>query len=81
MINGVMIICMPRHFYRVNYPNQANDNDRGLHNAFVAFTHLIGLKKYFSFIPPVFDRDEWRAEHGAGSKKDYDHTIYPPNKQ
>lgn len=41
----------PRHFYRSQYPKQAAIDDINLHNAFVAFTHAIGLKKYFSFIP------------------------------
>lgn len=41
----------PRHFYRAAYPKQAMKDDIGLHNAFVAFTHAIGLSKYFSYIP------------------------------
>ena len=80
MINGVMIIYMPRHFYRINFPKAAHDDDIGLSNAFVAFTHAIGLKRFFSFTPPVFDRDAWRAEHG-GDKKDYDPTTNPPISQ
>lgn len=81
MINGVMIICMPRYFYRSNYPKAAKEDDIGLTNLFVAFTHAIGLSHYFSFTPPLFDRDAWRAQHGAGSKKDYDHTTNPPISQ
>lgn len=73
----------PRHFYRANYPRQAKDNDIGLSNAFVAFTHAIGLGRFFSFTPPLFDRDAWRDEHGGGAeggdKKDYDHTPNPPS--
>ena len=64
---------MPRHFYRMNFPKKAQDDDIGLHNAFVAFTKIIGLGKYFSFIPPAFDRDAWRAQHprkSGGDKKD-----------
>ena len=76
-----MIYCMARHFYRLNYPNRAKDYDTGLSNAFVAFTHMIGLGKYFSFTPPIFDEAAWRAAHQAGDKKDYDHTTNPPNKQ
>lgn len=41
----------PRHFYRSQYPKQAALDDIGLHNAFVAFTHMIGLKRFFSYIP------------------------------
>jgi hypothetical protein len=41
----------PRHFYRSQYPKAAANDDAGLHNAFVAFTHMIGLKKFFSYIP------------------------------
>jgi hypothetical protein len=41
----------PRHFYRAAYPKQAALDDIGLHNAFVAFTHAIGLSKYFSYVP------------------------------
>lgn len=84
----------PRHFYRANYPRQAKDNDIGLSNAFVAFTHAIGLSNYFSFTPPIFDRDAWRGQHSGreevvdpyivdeiwgGDKKDYDHTSNPPS--
>lgn len=71
---------MPRHFYRVNFPKAAQDDDRGLHNAFVSITHKIGLSKFFSFVPPAFDRDVWRAQHqpkSGGDKKDYDHTHNP----
>lgn len=77
---GVMIIYMPRHFYRINYPKAAHDDDVSLSNAFVAFTHAIGLKRFFSFTPPVFDEDVWRAENG-GDKKDYDPTTNPPISQ
>jgi len=76
-----MIVCMARHFYRMKYPNQAKDHDRSLSNAFVAFTHMIGLSKYFSFTPLDFDRDAWRTAHEAGNKKDYDHTTNTPNSQ
>ncbi len=70
---------MPRHFYRMNFPKPSKDNDIGLSNAFVAFTKAIGLGKYFSFTPPLFDRAEWRAHHEAGDKKDYDHNTNTPN--
>ena len=72
---------MARHFYRMNFPKPAKDNDIGLSNAFVAFTKVIGLGRFFSFTPPLFDRGAWRAQHEAGDKKDYDHTTNPPNKQ
>ena len=69
---------MARHFYRLNYPNRAKDYDTGLSNAFVAFTHMIGLGKFFSFTPLDFDRGAWRAAHQAGEQKDYDPTTNPP---
>lgn len=77
----VIIICMPRHFYRINNPKAAKNDDIGLSNAFVAFTRIIGLGRFFSFTPPLFDRDAWRAQHGAGSKKDYDTNTNPPISQ
>lgn len=58
----------PRHFARINNPKAAKEDDIGLTNAFVAFTHAIGLGNYFSYTPPLFDRDAWRAEHGGGKK-------------
>ena len=61
----------------MNFPKAANEDDVGLSNAFVAFTHAIGLSKYFSFTPPNFDRGAWRAAHQAGDKKDYDPTKTP----
>ena len=76
-----MIVCMPRHFYRMNFPNRAKDHDTSLSNAFTAFTHMIGLSKYFSFTPLDFDRGAWRAAHEAGEQKDYDHTTNPPISQ
>jgi hypothetical protein len=72
---------MPRHFYRLNNPKQANQDDIDLTNLFVAFTHVIGLSRFFSFTPPVFDREAWRAAHEAGDKKDYDTTTNPPISQ
>lgn len=71
---------MPRHFYRMNFPKAAKEDDIGLTNGFVSITHKMGLSRFFSFVPPLFDRDAWRAEHG-GDKKDYDHTPNTPNKQ
>jgi hypothetical protein len=47
----------PRHFYRSQFPKQAANDDAALHNAFVAFTHLIGLKKFFSYIPIPYTHD------------------------
>lgn len=51
---------MPRHFYRMGYPKAASQDDIDLHNAFVAFTHAIGLKRFFSFTPDIFNRTVWR---------------------
>ena len=64
----------PRHFYRAQYPRQAMKDDIGLHNAFVAFTHAIGLGKYFSYIPleiadlyyPVLDINNHPVKDPAG---------------
>lgn len=64
----------------MNNPKAAKEDDIGYTNAFVSITHSIGLGKYFSFIPPLFDRVAWRAEHG-GDKKDYDHNTNPPISQ
>lgn len=71
---------MPRHFYRMNNPKAAKQEDIGLTNAFVAFTHSIGLGRFFSFIPPIFG---WSQERPitSGDKKDYDHTPNTPNNQ
>jgi hypothetical protein len=74
-----MMYCMARHFYRLNNPKAAKNDDIGLTNAFVAFTHAIGLSKFFSFVPPLFDRGAWRASHEAGHEEDYDPTQNPHN--
>ena len=58
----------PRHFSRMNNPQAAKEDDIGLTNAFVSFTHVIGLKRFFSYVPPLFDRGAWRAEHGGDKK-------------
>jgi len=47
----------------MNNPNAAKQEDRDLANAFVAFTHLIGLSKFFSYTPDLFNRQAWREEH------------------
>jgi hypothetical protein len=44
----------------MGYPKQAQQDHIDLHNAFVAFTHAIGLKRFFSFTPDVFNRTVWR---------------------
>lgn len=54
---------MPRHFYKMSYPKQAQQDHADKVNAFVAFTHLIGLSKFFSFTPDIFDRQAWREDH------------------
>jgi hypothetical protein len=54
---------MGRHFYRANFKTQARQDHVDLSNAFVAFTHLIGLSKFFSFTPDIFDRQAWREDH------------------
>jgi hypothetical protein len=51
-------------------PQAAKEDDIGLTNAFVSFTHAVGLKKYFSFVPPLFDRGAWRAEHPKVNKQE-----------
>ena len=53
---------MPRNFYKMSYPKQAQQDHADKVNAFVAFTHLIGLSKFFSFTPDIFDRQAWREE-------------------
>jgi hypothetical protein len=47
----------------MNNINAAKQEDRDLANAFVAFTHLIGLSKFFSYTPDLFNRHLWREEH------------------
>lgn len=61
---------MPRHFYRMNNPRAAKQDDIGLTNTFVSFTHAIGLSKFFSFVPPLFGGHQERPTDG-GNKKDY----------
>lgn len=62
---------MPRHFSRMNNPRAAKQNDIGLTNTFVAFTHTIGLGKFFSFVPPLFGGHQERPIID-GDKKDYE---------
>ena len=71
---------MARHFSRLNNPKAAKQEDIGLTNAFVAFTHSIGLGRFFSFIPPLFSGHQERPKDG-GDKKDYDPTTNPPISQ
>jgi hypothetical protein len=61
---------MPRHFYRLNNPTAAKQEDIGLTNAFVSFTHAIGLSRFFSFIPPLFTGHRERPISG-GDQKEY----------
>jgi hypothetical protein len=61
---------MARHFSRLNNPKAAKQEDIGLTNTFVAFTHSIGLSRFFSFIPPLFSGHQERPTDG-GNKKDY----------
>lgn len=63
---------MARHFYRLNNPKAAKQEDIGLTNAFVAFTHSIGLSRFFSFVPPLFGGHQERPKDG-GDKKDHNH--------
>jgi len=61
---------MARHFYRLNNPKAAKQEDIGLTNAFVAFTHTIGLSRFFSFIPPLFGGHQ-EQPITSGDQKDY----------
>ena len=73
---------MPRHFHRMNNPKAAKQNDIDLTNTFVSFTHVIGLSRFFTYVPPLFDRHSWREDHDidpsiveeiwGGDKKDYE---------
>lgn len=67
-------IYMSRHFYKISYPQQAKQESIDLHNAFVAFTHAIGLSKFFSFTPDLIDRDHFtnRTEKAAGDQTNPD---------
>ena len=61
---------MARHFYRLNNPKAAKQEDIGLTNTFVAFTHSIGLSRFFSFIPPLFGGHQERPIT-SGDQKEY----------
>jgi hypothetical protein len=61
---------MARHFSRLNNPTAAKQEDIGLTNAFVSFTHTIGLGRFFSFIPPLFGGHQERPISG-GDQKEY----------
>jgi hypothetical protein len=61
---------MARHFSRLNNPTAAKQEDIGLTNAFVSFTHAIGLSRFFSFIPPLFGGHQERPISG-GDQKEY----------
>lgn len=78
----MIIYIMPRHFYtyRKRDPKGYQTFSDNLHNSFVAFTHMIGLSKYFSFTPLDFNGGDFGAENG-GYKKDYDHSHNSPNKE
>ena len=47
----------PRHFHHAQNPRVRTEHSVGLSNTFVAFTHLVGLGKYFSFTPDNFHYD------------------------
>ena len=47
----------PRHFHHASSPRAKQEYHTGLSNTFVAFTHLIGLGKFFSFTPGEFHYD------------------------
>ena len=64
----------PRHFanYRNNDPEGYKAFSDTLHNAFVSFTHTIGLGKFFSFTPAISP-----AEKRAGKEETNPHkTIH-----
>lgn len=63
---------MARHFYRSSYPKAAKQEDIGLSNTFVAFTHAIGLSRFFSFTPPLFGGHQEEFKNDGGPKKDYE---------
>lgn len=51
----------PRHFAKQQNPNIRREEDNGFHNAFVAFTHLIGLKGFtYADSPRHYDPAEKR---------------------
>jgi hypothetical protein len=65
----------PRHFanYRKNDPEGYRVFSDSMHNTFVSFTHIIGLKRFFSFTPPLSGGQviEQKIE---GNRKDYKPT-------
>lgn len=72
----------PRHFAKHQNDNFRKEHDNGLHNAFTAFTKVIGLGKFFSFIPGGFHYNpRFFGGSAAGDKKDYDPTTNPPISQ
>ena len=58
----------PRYFAKQN-SNFRRDNNTGLVNAFVAFTHAIGFKS-FSFIPSDFHYDPAKKAGGQETTPD-----------
>ena len=51
---------MAHHFHRSNQSPKSRQSDHeDLTDMFVAFTHLIGLKRFFSFTPETFDYDAY----------------------
>ena len=54
------------HFadYAKRNPREYQTFSNNMHNAFVSMTHLIGLSKFFSFVP-----DSIPAEKRAGSEE------------
>ena len=65
----------PRHFHHTSNPRAKIEHSVGLSNTFVAFTHMIGLGKFFSFTPGEFHYDT--AEHSR--KKAGDQTTPDTN--
>jgi hypothetical protein len=52
---------MPRHFSKQTFKNQAQQESIDNHNLFTAFTHMIGLSRFFSFTPNT-PLQIWRDE-------------------
>lgn len=66
----------PRHFHHMQNPRAKQEYVNGLSNTFVAFTHLIGLGKFFSFTPGEFHYDP--AEHSAKKAGDQSNPDTKP---
>jgi len=70
----MIVYIMPRHFHNYSQkdPKGYQAFSDNLHNSFVAFTHIIGLSRFFSFTPPFLSGGLEDIPNNDGPKKDYE---------